>query len=164
MLLSLLLIKFSIRILPAKSSPSAQVLLSYLLLSSEFLLLFAQSLILPFVEKWSTHFLAASLNLFHQVELAHLLYKLLVLLLLLSDLLFFKLHLALLLFLSSLISIILLYLLDKESALHTPTSAVLPSTVLNQELSKRKVLLLSCLEQRYIKKCIFIQHGKLFDQ
>lgn len=132
---------------------------SHFFMQSGLLLLLPMSLVLSLVKEGAAHFLFALLNLLKQAQLAHLIDKVLVLLLLLCDLLFFKLLLSLLLFQVSLGFFILLNLLNKETAPHAPWSTVLSCTVLDQESSKSVVLSFRRL-QKY--KGFNLQHEKLF--
>ena len=129
-----------------EGSLSAHRLLPHFFLLSDLFLLLFESLVFSLVEKRSPHFLPTFLNLFQQVKLTHLLHELLILFLLHCYLLFFEFQLPLLLLLSPLISVILFYLLYKQSTFHTSTSTVLSCPVLDQKLTKHKVLLLCCLQ------------------
>jgi len=113
---------------------------SHFLLQSGLLLLLTMSLVLSLVKEGATHFLFALLNLFKQIELAHLLDQVLVLLLLLCNLLLFKLLLSFLLLQVSLGLFILFNLLDEETAPHAPLPTVLSCAILDEEPTKGVVL------------------------
>lgn len=118
------------------SAISATTHAPHLLLKPCIFLFFSMSLIFSLVKEGSTHFLLAFLYLFKQVKLAHLLHQLLILFLLLCDLLLLKFLLSLLLLQVSLSFFMLFHLLNEETTLEAPRSAVLTSTVLDEEATK----------------------------
>ncbi len=130
----------------------------HVILLPQLFLLLSVPHIVTLTEVWSTQLLSALPDFIKQVQLLHLFNQLLILSLLDRYFLLLKLHLSLILFLISRISVELLKLFDEGPALHAPRSTQLPDSVPNQIIPEPVVTPFSCLEAN--QQLTLIQHEK----